>query len=81
MLFFCNATHIEQSIAHTTKSCIDAHARDVSNFLKTEILIKTHIYDFTLIIWQSIYETAHISKGLFVYHLRFNIIVAEVCII
>ena len=81
IMFFSQTAHTQQRIAHTAKSCIDAHTCNLGNFLKTKVLIVTHVYHLALIVRESIHKSAHINKRLIIDHLRLDIIIAQVYII
>ena len=61
-------TDVDQCVAHATQRCIDGYACDIGYLLETEILIVAHKDYLTLIIGQSINQTAHITQCLLINH-------------
>ena len=70
----CNAVidrhlaDVDEGITHTTQCGIDGYAGDIGYLLETEILIVAHENNLTLIVGQSIDQTAHVTQCLLVDH-------------
>ena len=62
--FLRQASEVDERIAHTSESSVDADPRCVGNILKAEPLIKTHKHHFPLIGWEFFDQRLHVLQHL-----------------
>lgn len=80
-MFVGNATHVDDSVAHTSEGGVDADVGRIGNLFETHVAIIAHDEHVALAFWQGFDYTLYIVVNLLCDDVVFDVVFAKVATI
>ena len=76
-MLFCDSAHVEDGIAHSSQSSVDADLSALGNFLEAHVLVISHEQHLALRFGQCLDESSDVAVDLLSHHGVLNGLFAE----
>ena len=73
MVLLSHSAKVEDGIAHTAQTGIDAHIGGLGDFLERHVLVISHVNHFTLVGRQEHHELLHVAHNLLTHQLALHV--------